>query len=57
MNAGPLAAGEALSQPTGFLVAGAANPLVDQLDKLESKLDAGVGLLPVEHRLRRRALR
>jgi methylenetetrahydrofolate reductase (NADPH) len=44
MNAGTLAAGEALSQPTGFLVAGAANPLVDQVGKLESKLEAGVGL-------------
>jgi len=44
MNAGTLAAGEALSQPTGFLVAGAANPLVDQLGKLEAKLEAGVGL-------------
>jgi methylenetetrahydrofolate reductase (NADH) len=44
MNAGTLAAGEELSQPTGFLVAGAANPLVDQLAKLETKLDAGVGL-------------
>ena len=44
MNAGTLAAGEALSQPTGFLVAGAANPLVDKVEKLESKLDAGVGL-------------
>jgi methylenetetrahydrofolate reductase (NADPH) len=44
MNAGTLAAGEALAQPTGFLVAGAANPLVDEVGKLESKLDAGVGL-------------
>jgi len=44
MNAGTLAAGEALSQPTAFLVAGAANPLVDKVEKLESKLQAGVGL-------------
>jgi methylenetetrahydrofolate reductase (NADPH) len=44
MNAGTLAAGEALSQPTAFLVAGAANPLVDQVSKLEAKLEAGVGL-------------
>jgi methylenetetrahydrofolate reductase (NADPH) len=44
MNGGTLAAGEELSTPTGFLVAGAANPLVDQLGKLEAKLDAGVGL-------------
>jgi 5,10-methylenetetrahydrofolate reductase len=45
LNNGELAAGETLSQPTGFLIAGAANPLVDQVAKLESKLDAGVGLL------------
>ena len=44
LNEGRLAAGETLSKPTGFLVAGAANPLVDQLAKLEQKLDAGVGL-------------
>jgi 5,10-methylenetetrahydrofolate reductase len=44
MNGGTLAAGEELSKPTGFLVAGAANPLVDQLAKLEAKLEAGVGL-------------
>ena len=44
LNEGKLAAGEELSQPTGFLIAGAANPLVDKLAKLEGKLDAGVGL-------------
>jgi methylenetetrahydrofolate reductase (NADPH) len=44
LNAGTLAAGEELAQPTRFLIAGAANPLVDQLPKLETKLDAGVGL-------------
>jgi 5,10-methylenetetrahydrofolate reductase len=44
MNGGTLAAGEELSKPTCFLVAGAANPLVDQLAKLEAKLEAGVGL-------------
>jgi 5,10-methylenetetrahydrofolate reductase len=44
LNNGELAAGETLSRPTGFLIAGAANPLVDQVAKLESKLDAGVGL-------------
>ena len=44
LNEGRLAAGEMLSKPTAFLVAGAANPLVDQLAKLEQKLDAGVGL-------------
>jgi 5,10-methylenetetrahydrofolate reductase len=41
MNAGKLAAGEELAQPTGFLIASAANPLVDTVEKLESKLDAG----------------
>jgi 5,10-methylenetetrahydrofolate reductase len=44
LNNGTLAAGETLTQPTGFLIAGAANPLVDQVGKLEQKLDAGVGL-------------
>ena len=44
MNAGTLAAGEALAQPTGFLSSGPPNPLVDKLEKLESKLEAGVGL-------------
>src|ERR1700749_2020299 len=45
LNAGELLAGEKLPSPTGFLVAGAANPLVDTLERLEMKLDAGVGLL------------
>jgi methylenetetrahydrofolate reductase (NADPH) len=45
LNAGLMLAGEPLSQPTGFLIAGAANPLVDSIDRLEAKLDAGVGLL------------
>jgi len=44
LNNGTLAAGETLAKPTGFLIAGAANPLVDQVAKLEQKLDAGVGL-------------
>ena len=44
MNEGHLAAGEVLDEPTGFLIASAANPLVDTLEKLESKLDAGVQL-------------
>lgn len=44
LNGGTLAAGETLSQPTGFLIASAANPLVDPVAKLETKLDAGVGL-------------
>jgi len=42
MNAGRLAAGELLQTPTGFLVLGAANPLVDTLERLEQKLAAGV---------------
>lgn len=41
MNAGRLAAGEELTQPTDFLIATAANPLVDTRERLESKLDAG----------------
>ncbi len=45
MNAGELAAGEALETPTGFLIASAANPLVDTVEKLELKLDAGVRCL------------
>jgi 5,10-methylenetetrahydrofolate reductase len=44
LNNGELAAGETLTKPTAFLIAGAANPLVDQVAKLEQKLDAGVGL-------------
>jgi 5,10-methylenetetrahydrofolate reductase len=42
MNDGRLAAGETLKTPTGFLIVSAANPLVDDVDKLELKLDAGV---------------
>jgi 5,10-methylenetetrahydrofolate reductase len=42
MNDGHLAAGETLQAPTRFLIASAANPLVDSLEKLEQKLDAGV---------------
>jgi 5,10-methylenetetrahydrofolate reductase len=45
MNEGRLAAGETLRTPTGFLIAGAANPLVDTVEKLELKLDAGVRCL------------
>jgi 5,10-methylenetetrahydrofolate reductase len=45
MNEGRLAAGEPLEQPTSFLIAGAANPLVDSVERLEGKLAAGVGLL------------
>jgi len=45
MNAGQLAAGETLLTPTGFLIASAANPLVDTFEKLEPKLAAGVRCL------------
>lgn len=45
LNDGEMLAGERLSSATGFLVAGAANPLVDSLERLESKVQAGVGLL------------
>lgn len=41
MNAGTLVAGEKLSTPTDFFIAGAANPLVDSIEKVEQKLDAG----------------
>jgi methylenetetrahydrofolate reductase (NADPH) len=42
MNAGRLAAGEELSTPTGFCIVSAANPLVESIEKLEQKLEAGV---------------
>jgi 5,10-methylenetetrahydrofolate reductase len=45
MNGGRLAADEPLALPTSFLIAGAANPLVDSAERLAGKLDAGVGLL------------
>jgi methylenetetrahydrofolate reductase (NADPH) len=41
MNQGVLAAGEALDPPTDFLILTAANPLVDTVERLESKLHAG----------------
>ncbi len=41
MNAGRLAAGEELAVPTDFLIATAANPLVDTVERLERKLEAG----------------
>jgi 5,10-methylenetetrahydrofolate reductase len=41
LNAGTLAAGETLKEPTDFLIATAANPLVDTAERLEQKLDAG----------------
>ena len=44
LNAGELLAGERLASPTGFLVAGAANPLLDSVERLEAKADAGIGL-------------
>lgn len=44
-NDGRLCAGEILLRPTDFLIAGAANPLVDSVERLQGKLDAGVRLL------------
>jgi methylenetetrahydrofolate reductase (NADPH) len=44
LNAGELLAGERLITPTGFLVAGAANPLIDSVERLCAKADAGIGL-------------
>jgi methylenetetrahydrofolate reductase (NADPH) len=41
LNSGRLAAGEALSTPTGFFVAAALNPLVDQAVKIAGKIEAG----------------
>lgn len=41
MNAGRLAAGEELKTPTAFTVISAANPLVDTLDKVTQKVEAG----------------
>ena len=45
LNHGHLAAGEELTTPTNFLIAGAANPLFDSVERLERKLEAGVRLL------------
>jgi methylenetetrahydrofolate reductase (NADPH) len=45
MNSGALLGGERLIHPPDFLIAGAANPLVDSAERLEAKLDAGVHLL------------
>jgi methylenetetrahydrofolate reductase (NADH) len=44
LNAGELMAGERLTTPTDFLVAGAANPLIDSVERLCAKADAGIGL-------------
>jgi 5,10-methylenetetrahydrofolate reductase len=41
LNAGTLAAGETLGTATDFLIGSAANPLVDRIEKLEAKLEAG----------------
>jgi 5,10-methylenetetrahydrofolate reductase len=41
LNGGRLAAGEELTAPPDFLIATAANPLVDTVERLERKLDAG----------------
>jgi methylenetetrahydrofolate reductase (NADPH) len=42
MNEGRLAAGEEIRTPTDFLLIGAANPFRDTVERLESKLAAGV---------------
>jgi methylenetetrahydrofolate reductase (NADPH) len=44
LNGGGLLAGEQLASPTRFLIAGAANPLMDSVERLEAKADAGIGL-------------
>jgi 5,10-methylenetetrahydrofolate reductase len=41
LNSGHLAAGEALSTPTGFFVAAALSPLVDAAPKIAGKIEAG----------------
>ena len=41
LNSGQLMAGEKLAHPTSFSIASAANPLVDTLDKMQQKLEAG----------------
>jgi len=41
LNEGKLAAGEELKSPPDFLIATAANPLVDTAERLAGKLDAG----------------
>ena len=42
LNGGRLAAGEELATPTAFLIGSAANPLVDAVERLEQKVEAGV---------------
>ncbi|MBO0802020.1 MAG: methylenetetrahydrofolate reductase [Nocardiopsaceae bacterium] len=41
LNQGELAAGETLTTPTDFFVAGAMNPLVDPAQRIEDKIRAG----------------
>lgn len=45
LNAGRLAAGEELRRPTDLLPLAAANPLVDSIEKIEQKVDAGAQCL------------
>jgi 5,10-methylenetetrahydrofolate reductase len=45
LNEGHLAAGEELRKPTDFLAIAAANPLVDSVEKIEQKVDAGAQCL------------
>jgi methylenetetrahydrofolate reductase (NADPH) len=42
MNSARLAAGEELRTPTGFAIGSAMNPLLDSLEKVEQKIEAGV---------------
>jgi methylenetetrahydrofolate reductase (NADPH) len=42
MNAGRLAAGEELRMPTDFAIGSAMNPLLDSIEKIEQKIEAGV---------------
>ena len=44
LNAGELLAGERLTSGTSFRIVGAANPLVDSVQRLEGKLEAGLHL-------------
>ena len=53
MNDGRLAAGETLATPTGFLIAGAANPLVDSVERIERQARRRRRAAADEHRLRR----
>lgn len=44
LNAGDLLGGERLTTPTSFRIVAAANPLVDSVQRLESKIAAGLHL-------------